>query len=595
MEKRKLLFSVISLTTGAAIITVLALGATVIGPEREGSTNLGYQPNTSNLYDASFNQETLNGVEAYELNFGKNVKNFIPPTMTPSNEEFLSIFTTAINSGIDVMVANSFTQEPALLGYCNVWAEENLAPLTLEDCEDQGGDWYTGALELYPENLFTLIDSEALIDSVNGLTINFQTTNAGFIAGLAASIEALADYIFNDEANPNSLVVGLWGGMNLTNVHDWMAGYEQGVNFFNFAILGVPVPGMTTPAEAGASVVDTIAELSDDQDKFNETLDLNNKLFPSNPLTTGIQMATIDGNDLLRPDYTGVATTFQENNSPWFVNSFAPTDGEGYSNAFAGKDVSSLFPVAGGQFDAALKAYGDHKVIGVDTDISAVYEGQEDLVDKILGSATKNLAKASELALWYQDRWVNLFDQDLETMWSHESVTDNDKTTYRNHFATGTETFQPSGEPAFVRAGQPWINSDELGPITPPTGEYDPENNDEHLLYGNFELMEYGSKFTGTMQNDGIGFAETDILSDSYQSLITRLNENGLDGNAVLGDSFGALINVGFELNEIIERSSSTFTKVVNVFSLPQLITNPSESPMKNWLMSEEYWDNTVT
>lgn len=302
------------------------------------------------------------------------------------NAQYLAGAKTVVSSGFNVAAAfeEIYTNEPGF---------------TDQDFARNG--WQSIVLD----------DSMLAMTHRSATSVFYNSADAGFLAGLAASIytldTAIHDFIADGTYNDDIVI---WGGSSFNTVYEIMSGFEQGINYFNYKILGVDVNGTT-------------------YDESADTLGLINKLSVdiSEEIADGLDMT--NGFDLT-PDYT---TSFETNNTLYDVDTTPDAwMNEWYSGNFdsgietdAGKmaisrtkeamanGTSILFPVAGGQYldvTTTLEGgYGDaHSdntmLIGVDVDGTA---SDPEGAEYYLGSAIKNLVDSTSLAIWSSDDSIN--------------------------------------------------------------------------------------------------------------------------------------------------------------------------------------------
>ncbi len=417
-NRKKMYGAALAVTITSAVLATVLIPALVM--PRGGYSNVAFVPNTNNVYDKSFNEETNKGITKYQATFGEDVSSYIPSSYLPSNSEFYEIYGSAITSGgANVVMGNSFTQAAPMTGFCSngAWEYSNESA-----CKNGGYVWTDGLAVVYPEVDFILLDDSGMKNYENGLSVNFAAMDAGFMAGVMAAMYATAvqnpgtdgQISTSDDQAP---VVGTWGGAAYNTVYDWMSGYEQAINWWNHAILGYDVAGNMN-GNSGVSgstfvTVDSLAELTPSgggSTYQNNTLGLHTKGYDYVQLTQGSQWTSKE-DTYKNLDATGAYSTggyIVSDAGFWYMGNFEiGTASDTRANNIEDAGASVVFPVAGGQFISAF-TQTDMQVIGVDTDIVPTYE--EQYGDQILGSATKNLAFGAESSLWVTDRYVYTFD-----------------------------------------------------------------------------------------------------------------------------------------------------------------------------------------
>ena len=245
------------------------------------------------------------------------------------------------------------------------------------------------SLNIYPDRKATYLDdtSWAANNYENIISVKFLANQASFIEGILSSIYAYT--YFDDVANWN---LGTWGGMQLLTVIQLLSGFEQGINWFNYQVLGTDLYGKEIdPSKSPAG------------------------LEPSLMLAPGkeINLINYKGKTL---DYSQKAIN---SNETYFSNSFIIGEGAPYVTGLINNNAKIIFPIAGGQSIDALDLIRKEattnnpiKYIGVDTDSKKVYPDYQDLV---LSSSTKETSLANYYSLWYalekyQDEYSSDYD-----------------------------------------------------------------------------------------------------------------------------------------------------------------------------------------
>ncbi len=204
----------------------------------------------------------------------------------------------------------------------------------------------------------------------NVIGVKFSANEAAFIEGIISAIYLVGS--FWDQ--PDYWKTGAWGGMQLVGVAQWLSGYEQALNWFNYRVLGTSLFGdALTGEKADHSLMLRPGEKVQLINKKAETLDYSKEA----------------------PNST---------NSDWFVNSFAIGDGQSVATNMVSANAKILFPIAGPQTADALnvaKTKDNVQVLGVDVDASIAYE---DFSDIILSSGIKNVRLSSYYAFWYAQK-----------------------------------------------------------------------------------------------------------------------------------------------------------------------------------------------
>ncbi len=510
--------------------------------DRDLEGNAFFVPNTNNQNDKGFNEITIAGIENYEDNFGRGVDIIPPDVSSPTNDQFKVLYEIGIDSGKTVAIGNSFTQYSALTGYCTGYDGES-APEDESSCVEWHGKWEDGLVNNHEGIYFVLLDhAEFFSQTDTTVSFGFTSNQAGFLAGVAASIFAIYE-------NKDEPYVSTWGGMALDTVYDWMSGFEQGINWFNYAILGYDLYGDEIINMPGGSIK-TAMSLADITGLKKESYTFN--LGP----TVGIEpVRLIDG---IKYGNMGGQTVFIDydkevpgNVSDWFDGNFVPgaVDITTTKQWTAGSLV--MFPVSSPNVPDALNTIPandgiNQKVIGVDVDASLSVAPE--LQENILGSAIKDLEQAMELALWYTDRWVHHFDSNIE-----ELIIDPEPGDIEMARRLSISTDHGGWN---TKEGA-WDGEGTLDNEMVSSSSYDPEAKGE-LSLGNY--------FEGTATNGASKFVEPGSntnLSDAYSSLQQLLKiEDTLD------EFFEASINAQWFIDHngvlttiiAIEAASTTFS-----------------------------------
>lgn len=401
---------------GVAAVSILGVGAIAgsmfagvwIGGDSGSSFgtkgNIAFMPNTKALNDKSFNYETNKGVAAFNHAQRTDYEVFIPKTSAPSVSEYRNLLTTA-SKGNKGIVTNGFMPVDALMGVMDFGTFTRAEGGWLLDPTNK--DKYVQIIDDYGFN--QSIGSNGLtVDISNGISMNFKSQEAGFFAGLAAALEAVQNGSVVESNGHKVARISTWGGDAYDTVYDWMSGYEQAVNWFNYQIMGY-----NNLHQAVTNKAANYAALSGDPtSSLQHGQGVDARVNRVEIVSASVKAEVKDDNILIdynkTPD-SGGATQHQI----WMSGSFEPgTLGQNMAVKANQRGASVIFPVAGAQtgdaIDSIIKNSINAKVIGVDTDISEVYtsEAQKDIV---MGSATKNLSEGTEFLSWYTDKWMNTY------------------------------------------------------------------------------------------------------------------------------------------------------------------------------------------
>ncbi len=489
--------------------------------------------------DGGYSDEVYKGIEEYgEFRFDKLGKDD-PIGITQSivwserPEDYLDEawgIDAQYKSGADIVISSGFN---IAMTYQMLYEREGF---TDEDFMNNG--WQA-----------VVIDDASLAPGHESATsVVFNAAEAGFAAGIASSVYTMSNIIYSATENDDIVI---FGGDSFNTVYDWMSGFEQAINYFNYKVLGVDVNGNL-------------------YDRSEDTLGLINELGITNP-------DYMDGFDLtngfeLTPDYT---KSFEINNystsglsgneymNTWYNFTFEsdPSMESGHMTTQRTKNsvengVSVVFPVAGGGntilTTSTIELNTDStnyftKAIGVDLDGTIADSEHKEYY---LGSATKNLRTATGLAAW-------VAEEDGDTSKSKRVPTIN-----------GID-------------GEDFVDEND-------------DSNEKGWRVSEVDGVEVkGNLFKGDYENGGVDFTEgiskdgeTDI-DHAFNRVDSWLSENGFDWGI---SSFNSLLDVAFEENlrlvGLIESSSNTFT--------PTGTLPVTESGIMPWIPNWDIYFNTL-
>ncbi|BDV02686.1 MAG: hypothetical protein HPAVJP_5750 [Candidatus Hepatoplasma vulgare] len=493
--------------------------------------------------DKSFNESTLNGANSYakfsKENYSDYTKiGYLTPTTINDFKEYQKLQKMAFNNGTEFIGATGFNLIDSIIG---------------ETVYNSDGSFYrnnNGTIfdDEYKDKWMVIVDDSVHSSSIarQVISVRFETEYVGFAAGLAASIYATA----NEENK-----VSAFGGQAFNSVFDWMSGYEQGINWFNWAVLGYDL---------------SYEWVNEDALLYEDHLD------PIH-LINGYKLSdsSSTGNELFI-DYNN--PTSQSNANLWYTGSFNIGDATTISTKQLDAGSKVIFPVAGGQVVDALNQisivnqnsnsdYVNTMVIGVDADASEQYPSYNDYV---LGSAIKNIPLAIQIGLWYVDRLILKYDWEFPsdalpieyilnwaiTHTSEEST----EVTYNGETKEiyGWKEYKTDyTERDFAQMSDEEVESYYT----------DEENRDNNIAYSNDLSYEdygeqypdgYSSELVGTYNNGGCNFISSTILEESFQILIEEYNE--LHSDAPFTGDFFDFLDYAFTQNPVIENASNTFS-----------------------------------
>ena len=372
-----------------------------------------------------------------------------------------------------------------------------------------GTDDYLGIYDnqKYKDKSVVMIDDDSLCGkNKNAISINFESADAGFIAGVASSIYTI---YANENFDKNNSVT-VWGGLPFTPVYGFLSGFEQGINWFNYQILGFDLNGEKLD---NSLKVDSFKELKSD---INKSLELHGSKL-NDHLIMDKKIEINNGGDTII-DYTKPPKKFSNDGihtdpeTSFYTGGFSsdPNDQSSGSNAAVKiKNVNSqkgndsiIFPIAGGQTLEALSNLSNESktmVIGVDSDAEVA---SPNYGENILGSATKNVERGANFGTWYSQN----LNADIDTQESYVDDTD-------EHMSA-----------------KEFIDEWKI--------------EDESIL---------GSQFTGNFKNGGVGFSD-----DNSNKVGKILSYYGIGDTTTKNFIENIMIEI-FEINNIIEDASETF------------------------------------
>ncbi len=455
--------------------------------------------------DKGFNQLLLEGANEYSLeyesSYGEKLEvGKITPKEIDNITEYRSTIKYAFDYGTDYIVTVGFNLIDSLLGVMD-YENNSYAP---------GGIMFD---EEYRDKYFAVIDDATHSSSIarNVISIRFESVQGGFLAGVAAAVYS---------TSIDSYIVSTFGGMQFDTVFDWMSGFEQGVNWFNYAALGYDINGQKVNDDAWLK--DT--GFSDDYVKIT------------------------NGKNTI--DYT--SSTSQSNTNKWYSGSFNLGEGTQLVSSQIDSGSTVIFPVAGAQTLDAINMISsstnnDIRVVGVDSNAAVAYP---DFNDIILGSATKNIKAATSLSLWYGDKFVKEYGQDESKL---ESGTIDEK-----YFEMVSKTPDEGGwkeyNENYTKNDLTTMTEDEVNEYVATTSS--PLVSDPNIDYYSYgQDLEYGSMFVGNYGNGGVSFT-TEGTTGSFEQAFDVL----VQGTEYESKTTDDLFVVAFEQNPQLEIASNSFS-----------------------------------
>lgn len=536
------------ITTGVAAVAAAAgLGLGIGLPLALGGqdtlaakgTEIAFMPNTSNLDDMSFNYETNNGFKSYGERFGYEQEVFVPNTMAEDKEIYTQTFQRIKSEGYNGILTNGFMPVDAL--------------------SEWGDAGFLGANE---DMYAILLDDGALANQglTNGLSYLFNSAEAGFQAGISAGLYALAK-AHSEGVAPK---VNTWGGQQFGNVFDWMSGFEQAINYLNFTLLGVK------PMDADRTGAIEIISAKQNAHNGSDTY-------------SGITASS---------GYTQGAVNGDEKASQWFSGNFNPDTGDTPAIDADTNGAQVLFPVAGPQTGDALGTNIAAKIIGVDTDATAI-PGNDS--EKILGSATKNLADAAEFSMWYAERWIGDFNGSSLKMQLEGNAQDVAMfDTHMQHADAGTTADRWD---TFEYTNEGYIDVSTIKETsyfdTNDASNYKSEDESANKA----DMFEH-DQMMGDFNNGGVGYTTNGATVGGINAnewALDYLQANKVAMGITLDldafDSFQAFMDYSFEEQVVngvvnIEAASPTFASTGSVRTFDYTIAT---TEMQNWMLPETF------
>jgi len=172
--------------------------------------------------DKGFNELTYDGANEYATFEKEMVGNTATIAYSDDGSSYVNELSRIYDLGADTIISSGFNVAGSFSGVAGEGGFKGLY--------DKG----------YADKNVVMIDDNSLSSmNENAISINFKSQDAGFIAGVIASVYVTyGSEIFN--LNPS---VAVWGGLAYSTVFDWLSGLEQGINWFNYQILGFDLNG----------------------------------------------------------------------------------------------------------------------------------------------------------------------------------------------------------------------------------------------------------------------------------------------------------------------------------------------------------------
>ncbi|AHK22673.1 BMP family ABC transporter substrate-binding protein [Candidatus Hepatoplasma crinochetorum] len=491
-----------------------------------GFQKIMVMPNSPFKNDRGFNQTIIEATIDYGKMFNEEVGEVVPNEID-NTSEYQKNITYSYDNGTKIITSAGYNVIDSLLG------STNYATSTRDD----NGVMFDPK---YKDDWFLIVDDANYDGRIarNVVSFRFESEQAGFIAGLAASvyITALDDNLQNN--------VSTYGGQQFSTVFDFMSGYEQAINWFNYQILGYDL----------------------EHNKTNQ----NALLYSSSYSSDYVHLINQYGNE---PNYS--SKTSQKSTGDWFSGSFNVGDGRTITTRLIDNNTKVIFPVNGGQLVDTINLVeqendtnknNQYKVIGVDVDATKQFPGSD---NSVLGSATKNIEEATKLGLWYIDKFILTYNQDDNFINDYEISNQEVEQKYYDEISTNKE------DGGWKESNPDDINSDLSAKTNQEIDQYflDPNSDlfyvdgkNSSYYYTDQDPLEYGSIFIGNYQNDGLNFVPSNDLNQAFSILLKEYDSNINDYDFF--DFVAYAIEkqpIDQDGNIIIEKASNTFSDSYSV------------------------------
>ncbi|NQX83132.1 MAG: BMP family ABC transporter substrate-binding protein [Mycoplasmataceae bacterium] len=543
-----------------ATLLGIAMGFGIWGSARISTIKNGgirkvtFFSNKGQYLDKGFNEDTYKGAAEFGKKTNQSIGIQLPENYFADGSEYINNVKDILNGKGETIISSGF----------------NVAGIFGKLDWNNGGDFVEGPNSLsssfntgvYKNKSFYLLDDNDLIvagGNQNSGSVIYKANESGFLSGLAAALHSTANY---KEQNKKNLVT-TWGGIEPATIH-FLSGYEQGINYFNYEILGYK------PVEEDGEGSNDTATLAGKYDKVK--LSWNG---------SDIVDYDLDGDSMIDNDIqnsqAGDPTTIKPLEG-WYTGGFDFPSGFGADEAKAKanamkKTATVIFPVAGAQTLAALSATEgtETQVIGVDSDAGI---SSPDRVKNILGSSTKNLSLSAEYSLWYETifkpeaisykqetnpNWGNQKDFSILDWEDVNKIMDSNKDGDPYYDSIGVRNFATKWEEGNKGWNKTHLLKDKINSTH--------ENN--------------GQVFEGNFKNGGVGFSETSNKGDSKTKVNNDLRKLEIQNAGIsIKKTFSQLSNEAFLAQDFIEMASATFaTEGKNVISLNEWMLQNWERP----------------
>jgi len=196
---RKKLLSILSVVALTTSLFVGCGGSNSAGNDsgKNNSVKIGMVTNTGTIDDKSFNQGTWEGIKRSQEELGTEIKYLKPVSET--EDGYLKEFSNLYDAGYKFMIAPGYKFESAVYKAQDKYSDSKF--VIIDGAPNDGnGNYKVGE---------------------NTVSITFAEHQAGFLAGVAASLELKEGKL------------GFIGGMETNSVQKYNWGYQQGIAYAN--------------------------------------------------------------------------------------------------------------------------------------------------------------------------------------------------------------------------------------------------------------------------------------------------------------------------------------------------------------------------
>ncbi len=587
------------------------------------TTNVAFVGNNGqNWNDGGFNTNSHNAITEYTDN-NDNAKFKTDSYGAYSNDgsTYMDPTMKAFNQGDDIVVSSGFNFAGAIMGYDEFEPDAEYGDPPIGHVEGVYGDPVPGSnySENYGDKQVVLADDTLLAGLyTNAVSINYMSQGGGFLAGLASAMYSTAWQISSPVGEHNlTNVVTCYGGLDINVNYDYMSGFEQGVNYWNYAALGYDIadhtehydsindqalPKITSPGgdiATGTEVnlLNNGGTLVDKNGKAIAPIEVaipvgetaggqQHTMYYSSDSYNEFDAKDIDGGNTLANNEDDKDTYYNNWTTGGFPTTESDAPGVGAKDIAAWgtqENVATIFPIAGastmytyrqmqsGNTHAGKNGQpGITQVIGVDSDAVA---GDPTSDEYILGSATKNLEMGIQYSVWAADYKQGGAYQAVDMYGNPDPIDPSD------NIEDSTDFMMPL---------TPVNEGDTIGWNYSADVNTDVDENCVPITANDIP----GQQFTGTIDNGGSYFtpgAETNG-SEGYEledSLAIIIEESGIGNDEI---TLKDIADAAVAENPVIEYHSHSFSENYDapfdgVTVTRDIMTN-ANSNMSHWMLN---------